>query len=204
MKETNYENSVFINCPFDETYTPILRAIIFAVYRCGFVPRSALEADNGLQNRLHKIQSVIAGCRYGIHDISRTELNENNLPRFNMPFELGLFFGAQCYGNGIQRNKVALIFDKEQFRYQQFISDLNGVDIKAHQNNPDMAIQKVRNWLFTATHRDTLQGYTRIIKDYQLLLKKMAHLLRKLNLDEENLSFNNYCLIVEEHSKNIK
>lgn len=97
MKEINYENSVFINCPFDETYTPILRAIIFAVYRCGFVPRSALEADNGLQNRLHKIQSVIAGCHYGIHDISRTELNENGLPRFNMPFELGLFFGAQCF-----------------------------------------------------------------------------------------------------------
>jgi hypothetical protein len=94
MKRVDYEGAVFINCPFDDAYKPILRAIIFTVMRCGFVPRSALEDDNGLQNRLDKIQAVIAGCRYGIHDISRTSLNENGLPRFNMPFELGLFFGA--------------------------------------------------------------------------------------------------------------
>jgi hypothetical protein len=132
MKRIDYEVAVFINCPFDDVYKPILRAIIFTVMRCGFVPRSALEEDNGLQNRLDKIQQVIAGCRYGIHDISRTSLNENGLPRFNMPFELGLFFGAQRYGNRLQQTKSAVIFDTERFRYQQFISDLNGVDIKEH------------------------------------------------------------------------
>src|SRR5690349_7037133 len=91
--------AVFINCPFDDDYTPLLKAIIFSVNRCGFLPVTALSEDNGLENRLLKIQSCIKACRYGIHDISRTELNENGLPRFNMPFELGIFFGAKYFGS---------------------------------------------------------------------------------------------------------
>lgn len=198
MKTIDYEGSVFINCPFDDAYKPILRAIIFTVMRCGFIPRSALEKDNGLQNRLDKIQEVIAGCQYGIHDISRTTLNENGLPRFNMPFELGLFFGAQRYGNRQQQRKSAVIFDTERFRYQQFISDLNGVDIKEHQNKPDVAIHKVRNWLSTSSGRHSIPGYAKIIAEYRVFLKRMPRILKRLHLDEENLTFNNYCLILEE------
>lgn len=130
MKSAGYNDSVFINCPFDEAYTFILHASIFTIYRCGFVPVTALNEDNGLQNRLTKIEKCIEDCRYGIHDLSRVELNPNNLPRFNMPFELGIFFGAKRFGDGHQKLKTALIFDKDRYRYQQFISDLNGIDIK--------------------------------------------------------------------------
>ena len=46
-----------------------------------------------------KIYGLIEECRYGIHDLSRTKLDEiNALPRFNMPIELGLFLGAMRYG----------------------------------------------------------------------------------------------------------
>ncbi|HTI92179.1 MAG TPA: hypothetical protein VL727_16410 [Puia sp.] len=38
MKVAGYNDSVFINCPFDDEYVPILRAIIYTVYRCGFSP----------------------------------------------------------------------------------------------------------------------------------------------------------------------
>lgn len=31
-----YENSVFINCPFDPEYWPLFEAIVFAAYDCGF------------------------------------------------------------------------------------------------------------------------------------------------------------------------
>jgi len=98
MSAPNYEDQVFINCPFDEKYFPVFRAVIFAVYRCGFYPNTALNIKNGLKNRLHKIEESIENSKYGIHDISRTE-SEKGLPRFNMPFELGLFFGAQRYGD---------------------------------------------------------------------------------------------------------
>ncbi len=41
MPAPNYEDQIFINCPFDEKYFPIFRAVIFAVYRCGFYPNTA-------------------------------------------------------------------------------------------------------------------------------------------------------------------
>ncbi len=69
----NYDNNVFINCPFDIYYALNLQAIIFTVYRCGFFPISALSEDNALDNRLSKIEKLVATSKYGIHDISRTE-----------------------------------------------------------------------------------------------------------------------------------
>lgn len=38
-----YERDVFINCPFDASYRPILRGLLFAVHDCGFKARSASE-----------------------------------------------------------------------------------------------------------------------------------------------------------------
>ena len=73
---------VFINCPFDREYQPFLWAIVFAVIRSGFRARSALETDDSSENRIVKIQAIIETCRYGIHDISRTETDgEPPLPR---------------------------------------------------------------------------------------------------------------------------
>lgn len=201
MKQVPYEDAVFINCPFDDAYVPLLRAIVFTVMRCGFVCRSAMEEDNGLQNRLDKIQRIIAQCKYGVHDISRTDLNANDLPRFNMPFELGLFFGAHRFGNLKQRSKNALIFDVERFRYQAFISDLNGVDIKEHQNNPVIVIQKLRNWLCIASGQKHMVGYNMIIAAYKELCERFAAILKRLGMDNDNLTFNDFCLIVEEQLK---
>jgi len=66
--------NVFINCPFDTGYQRFFNAIIFTVLRFGFRPRCALETDDASQNRFEKICSIIMKCRYGIHDISRTEI----------------------------------------------------------------------------------------------------------------------------------
>lgn len=107
MQLVDYNDRIFINCPFDAEYMPLLQAIVFGIYRCGFYPVCALEEDDGTDSRLDKIERCIESCRYGIHDISRTETNTNKYPRFNMPFEIGLFFGAKRYGNKDQRNKNA-------------------------------------------------------------------------------------------------
>jgi len=104
--ERNYDDLVFINCPFDDVYKDMLYAIVFTIFRCGFTPQSALGEDNALHNRLSKIEKLIEECKYGIHDISRIEANKNALPRFNMPFELGIFFGAKKFGNKIQKAKL--------------------------------------------------------------------------------------------------
>lgn len=56
----------------------------------------------------------------------------HRLPRFNMPFELGLFLGARRYGGPSQRRKCCLILDRDSYRFQIFCSDIAGQDIRAH------------------------------------------------------------------------
>jgi hypothetical protein len=143
-KETAYHDSVFINCPFDDEYKPLFDAIVFAVYDMGFVARCAREVIDSGETRLKKILRIIADCRYGIHDISRTELGTTNLPRFNMPFECGLFWGCREFGKGIHRTKQMLILDREPFRYQQSLSDIAGQDIESHGGDPRVAIDRIR------------------------------------------------------------
>lgn len=193
-----YNDAVFINCPFDDDYTPLLRAIIFTVYRCGFLPVTALGEDNALDNRLLKIERCIEACRYGIHDISRTELNNNGLPRFNMPFELGIFFGAKYFGNKIQKNKNAVIFDTERYRYQQFLSDLNGVDIKAHNNDVNTIIRKTRDWLTISSRRKTIPGHAIVQREYHEFTAGLPVIADNLGFNVNEISFNDFCLIVEE------
>lgn len=147
----SYEQNVFINCPFDPEYNPLFEALVFAVKACGFMPRCALEAADSGAVRVEKIVQIIRECRFGIHDISRTELNNEGLPRFNMPYELGLFMGAQRLGSGKQRRKSCLILDREPYRYQKFISDIAGMDPQSHGNDPTRAIKAVRDWLWTET-----------------------------------------------------
>jgi hypothetical protein len=90
---------VFINCPFDTTYKPIFDAIVFAVKHLGFNARSALEVDDASEVRLAKIIRIIEECAYGIHDISAVAPRTGtDLPRFNMPLELGLYLGCQRFG----------------------------------------------------------------------------------------------------------
>ena len=92
---TDYDKSVFINCPFDDAYLPLFRALVFAVFECGLNPRCAQEVYDAEEVRIEKIIALIRDCRWGIHDISRTDLNLRNLPRFNMPLEPGLFLDAK-------------------------------------------------------------------------------------------------------------
>jgi len=38
-----YDRQVFLNCPFDDDYYPLLRASVFTIQACGFTARIALE-----------------------------------------------------------------------------------------------------------------------------------------------------------------
>jgi hypothetical protein len=138
----------------------MFRAIVFAAQDAGFVPRCSLELADATQNRLAKIEAIIAECRYGIHDISRTEPSPAGLPRFNMPFEFGVFLGCKRYGGPDQRSKTCLVLDREPYRYQRFLSDIAGQDIEAHAGDPRRAVQRVRDWLRNASRRSTVPGHS--------------------------------------------
>jgi len=176
-------DDVFINCPFDREYNPTFRALIFAIYACGFRPRSAMELDDGGQTRIDKLYGLIGECRYGIHDLSRTELDEvNQLPRFNMPLELGLFLGAKRYGGQAQSSKRLLILDIERFRYQRFISDLAGMDIHGHGGDAVTALRKTRDWLANVSRRQ-LPSADRVARLFQSFVADLPTLAADLEFD---------------------
>src|ERR1044072_5652588 len=144
----DYNKQVFLNVPFDNRYRKLLQALVFVVHDCGLVARGAREKEHAGQVRLDKIYEIIASCRYGIHDLSRTTLDGRyRLPRFNMPLELGVFLGLRRCGGARQRLKSCLILDREPYRYQVFCSDIAGQDVRAHSNRVDAAIPPVRKWI---------------------------------------------------------
>ena len=196
MQSTHYNDNVFINCPFDSAYKKLFDAMVFAVHDCGFIPRCALEEDDASQVRIDKIYSMIADCRYGIHDISRTEDKSSGLPRFNMPLELGIFLGAKKFGIEEQKRKKCLILDTEPYRYQQFISDIAGQDIQAHNDAPDLTVKVVRDWLRNASRRETIPSGSIIWKRYQEFMEKLPQMAREGRLIVEELVFNDYTSMV--------
>jgi hypothetical protein len=64
----------------------------------------------------------------------------------NMPFELGIDYGLRRFGGTKFQGKKFLILEKERYEFQRSISDISGVDIKAHKNKPERVVRAVRNW----------------------------------------------------------
>jgi hypothetical protein len=188
MADAGYDRNVFINCPFDEQYRPLFEGIVFSVMIAGFRPRCALEASNAGQFRLEKIMGLVASCKYGVHDISRTESNPKGLPRFNMPLELGLDLGCREYAAD-QSAKRLLIMDRSKHRYQEFISDISGQDIMAHGNRPKTVIRVVRDWLRAESGEETIPGGDYMHRRYLVFREELPALRRRLRLDLRRLPF---------------
>lgn len=192
-----YESNVFINCPFDDGYKELFDAAVFAIFDCGFIARCALEEADSGGVRIEKIFNIIRECKYGIHDISRTELDpKHSLPRFNMPLELGMFLGARHYGSGFQKEKGCIIFDREHFRYQKFISDIAGQDIIAHEDEKELVIKETRNWLNGPPPGKNLPGGDHIIERYNMFSQELPEICKKLHLQPTKLTFTDLCTVI--------
>ena len=175
----------------------LFNAMLFADMIAVLLSVAPLEAEDASQVRIDKIYNIIRTCRYGIHDISRTELDETSgYPRFNMPLELGVFLGAKEFGINEQKRKNCLILDKEPYRYQQFISDIAGQDIQAHNNSPEEIIKVVRNWLRTASGRETIPGGHILWERYQAFMEDLPQMAQGFQLEVEDLIFKDYILVL--------
>jgi len=185
----NYSTDVFINCPFDETYSPIFHAICFAVHDAGFRARCALEKSDTSSPRIEKIQNLISECKYSIHDLSRVESGSENdpLPRFNMPFECGLFFGAQLFGNKTNQQKQFLVLDSKPHRYQVTMSDIAGQDIGCHSNSPLSAIAKVRQFLNGKEQIGKLPGEALLQSRFKAFMVDLPKIAKELKVSVEEL-----------------
>lgn len=139
--------NVFINCPFDNEYEPLFEALVFAIAAAGYTARCALEDNDGANIRFDKLRKLIEASPRTIHDLSRTEIGTNDLPRFNMPFELGLAMGAKYFGGRKARGNSALIMVRAQYSLSAYLSDLAGADPQAHEGKPVNVVGIVTRYL---------------------------------------------------------
>lgn len=150
-----FERNVFVNCPFDDQFRPLLRPLLFTLSYLGFTPRIALERLDSAEVRLEKIIELIEESKYSIHDLSRLRATTvGEFYRLNMPFELGIDFGCRRFKGGVAAEKQCLILEVERHRYQAALSDISGSVIEVHENKPEEIVAVVRNWLNHEAHLD--------------------------------------------------
>ncbi|HWJ35701.1 MAG TPA: hypothetical protein VNR70_10555 [Steroidobacteraceae bacterium] len=156
-----------------------------------------MERLDGAEYRLDKIAGMIGDRDWGIHDVSRVEVDPANpVPRFNMPLELGIHLGARLLGNAPHRRKRALILECDAHRYDRTLSDISGQDIAHHGNDPARVIGSVRNFFndHRARHAAPLPGVAALSADYDRIRNdiglRIAAEARLGNWDD--LSFRDY------------
>ena len=195
-----FESNVFINCPFDKFYVRLLQPLIFTVVYLDLNPLVSETKSSG-QVRVEQIKKLILNSKYSIHDISRSEaLQGRDLPRFNMPFEMGLDLGCQSFGKSKLNFKKSLVLEKTKYHYQKVISDIAGQDIESHNDNPEELIRKVRNW-FAAVLNSHQPSPTLIWDSYNDFLDRMSEQLKAEAFskdDIESLPVSNFVILAKQ------
>ena len=133
--------SVFLNLPFDAAYRPLLVALLAGLTALGFDPHCVPEVPSGGQNRLDRIYALIESCGASIHDLSRVSRSGPlRVPRFNMPFELGL-----AYGIAQRQSHSFFVLEERSHRLQASLSDLAFATLKSLTRKLSRAVAKLEH-----------------------------------------------------------
>lgn len=147
VTKPSFDESVFINCPFDDEYLKLFRPLVFTILFLGKEPRITKERLDSGRARIEKIIQLVQEAKFGIHDLSRCYARaKGELFRLNMPLELGIDLGCRLKG-GKWKDKRCLILETKRYRYQAAISDLSNSDICPHGDQPERLVACVGAWL---------------------------------------------------------
>ena len=92
---------------------------------------------------LERLFELIERCAFSVHDLSRVELSLHRprVPRFNMPFELGLAV-ALSLSKG---NHRWYLLEARDYRLQASLSDMNGFAPQIHHGMPTGILTALTN-----------------------------------------------------------
>ena len=138
--------------------------------------RSVME-DSSSSSRANKIIEMIKESSVGIHDISRVSPTDG-LPRFNMPFELGMDY---IYTEEFNDERKILVLDGNRDDCKRTLSDLNCSDIDAHENDPKKLIKIVRGFFIGIEGLSNVPAPDKIFKDFRTLFKPWLNKNLKTN-----------------------
>ena len=174
MSETDFDKGVFINCPIDDVFAPLLEVIMFCIVYAGLKPRLATERLESGESRLDKIVELISSCALSVHDLSRCKTEKvGEFFRMNMPFEFGMDMGFRRSPDKCTDRKKFIIFEKEQYDLKKALSDIAGFDVEFHQDDHQLVIKKLRNFLRVEVGRE-LPGEKKLYSEYSTFLGWMT------------------------------
>lgn len=93
--------------------------------------------------------------------------------------------------------------DGEPYRYQKFISDIAGQDIRSHDGKAITAMKQSRDWLATVSNR-RLPGPVETERLYKDFCRDLPDILVKLALLPEEVQFIEYVKVAMEWLKDRK
>lgn len=165
--------SVFLNIPYDGAFENLYLAYIAGLSAFGLIPRATLEIPTS-QRRLERILKLIQQCSYSIHDLSRVQLDPRapRVPRFNMPFELGL---AVAQGAG-KRRETWYVCETVPHRISKSLSDLNGTDVRIHGGTVRGVFGALCDIFVRKTRQPSVQEMYRI---YLVLRQSLPRIMRQ-------------------------
>ena len=179
-----YSTNLFINCPFDQEYFPLLKPALFSIIYCGLNPRIS-QTKNSDDIRIEEIKKLIEESKYSIHDLSRIEpKSKKDLPRFNMPYELGIDVGCKTFN---KTDKKYLVLESQPHRYKKVLSDISGQDIKSHNSEPIQIVKSIRDWVKTIKPQKSIDNYQVLWDAYNEFHYDYETELQKDNMDPENI-----------------
>lgn len=162
--------SVFLNVPYYKEFEPLFLAYIVGVIGFGLLPRATLEIQ-GSTHRLSHIVDLLHACYTSIHDLSRVELTEGPLrvPRFNMPFELGL-----AYHHSVSGSHHCFIFAENYTSFEKSLSDLKGIDIQEHGKDASRVFSRLTAAFVAQNSMPTVKDMNAV---YELVMDNLPNVL---------------------------
>lgn len=168
------EDYVFLNLPYDTAFEPLYLAYIVGITAFRLFPHTTLEIPDTTR-RLDRIQALLHGCRYSVHDLSRVEVSRTTprTPRLNMPFELGL---AVSWSTLNPDRHSWFVCDSVPHRILKSMSDLAGTDINIHEGTVQGIMRELCNMFVRHSVRPDV---TEMMKTYVAVRSQLSRLRRK-------------------------
>ena len=116
-----------------------------------------------------------------------------------MPLELGVFLAAKRFGARPHKLKRCIVLDKQQYRYQKYISDISGQDINSHDGKVPTLIEKLVSWLRRESGDAKVPGGREIAGEFKVFKREMAKICVARNLQPDELTFGDYAQMVAEY-----
>lgn len=86
--------------------------------------------------------------------------------------------------------------DRSLHRYEKFISDIKGQDVKAHNRSPKQAVNEVRDWLSAEARAPRMPGGDYMYKRYRAFQRELPELCKVAKKNIRRLTFGDYVEIV--------